>query len=84
MISLLFGAGAGAGPHVKVFDGMTLVPFASFFAFDSSFTGGVRVAAGDVNGDGRDDVIATAEIDSAPHTKAFDGLTLTLLMTLIA
>ena len=46
---LMTGAGAGGGPHVRVFD-MTGASSPSvspdFFAFDPSFTGGVRVATG--------------------------------------
>jgi len=41
-------------PNVRVFDGLTLGLRSSFFAYDESFRGGVNVAAGDLNGDGRD------------------------------
>src|SRR5437763_893958 len=49
---IIVAAGTGGGPHVKVFgsfaDGVhTDTPLLSFFAFDPSFTGGVRVAADD-------------------------------------
>src|SRR5262249_38941684 len=54
---IITGAGPGAGPHVKVFDAVTNSEIKSFFAFDAGFTGGVRVAAGDVNGDGKADII---------------------------
>jgi uncharacterized repeat protein (TIGR01451 family) len=74
---LITGAGAGGGPHVKAFalnfiDGLaTPQEVASFFAYDSSFRGGVSVAAGDVNGDGAFDIITGAGPGGGPHVKAF-------------
>ncbi len=71
-------AGTGEGGvngHVKVFDGRTGAEVRSFFAFPG-FVGGVTVAAGDVSGDGRADIIVGAG-PGAPggHVKVFDGVT---------
>jgi len=62
---------AGARPVVRVFDGKTGAEIRSFLAYSPTFTGGVSVAAGDVNGDGRDDIITGAAING--HVKVFDG-----------
>jgi hypothetical protein len=70
--SILTIVGVDQGPpHVKVLNGTTEV--ASFFAFDPAFQGGVRVAIGDVNGDGVLDYIAGAGPGAGPHVKVIDG-----------
>ena len=70
---LFVGAGAGGGPHAMVFDGRTMAEVKSFFAFEPSFSGGVRVAAGDLNADGFADVVTAAGPGGGPHVKAVDG-----------
>jgi hypothetical protein len=70
---VITGAGAGGGPHVKVFSGADNRELWSFFAFASSFTGGVRVGSGDFDGDGRADILAGAGGNGGPHVRAFDG-----------
>src|SRR4029453_5574698 len=72
---IITGAGPGAGPHVKAFSGPTLDELKSFFAYDPSFSGGVRVAAGDVNGDGWADLITSPGSGQGPQVKVFDGKT---------
>ena len=67
------GADAGGGPDVKVFNARTGQLRFSFFAYDANFTGGVRVAAGDVNGDGVPDIICAAGPGGGPNVTIFDG-----------
>jgi hypothetical protein len=67
------GAGAGGGPHVRVFDGISGVGVLSFFAYAATFRGGVTVAAGDLDGDGRADVTTGAGPGGGPHVRAFSG-----------
>jgi hypothetical protein len=72
---IITGAGAGGGPHVEVFSGQTGQLIRSFFAYNSSFTGGVYVAAGDVTGSGQQDIITGAGVGGGPHLRVFDGAT---------
>ena len=81
---IITGAGPGGGPHVKVFDGTQLNLLFSFFAYDASFTGGVRVAAGDVNGDGFADIVTGAGPGGGPHVKVFSGIQLDVLHSFLA
>lgn len=67
------GAGRGGGPHVKILDDngkddLTL----GFFAYDPAFPGGVDVAAGDVDGDGQDEIITGAGPGGGPHVRIFE------------
>ncbi len=48
---IVTGAGAGGGPHIRIFS-TNGTPLTNFFAFETSYRGGVRVAVLDYNGDG--------------------------------
>jgi hypothetical protein len=71
---IVVAAGAGGGPHVRVFDGKSGNLVRSFFAYDPSFRNGLSVATGDVNGDGKADIVTGAREGGAPHVKVFDGM----------
>lgn len=69
---IITGAGFGGGPHVKVFDQFGNLK-TEFFAYGLNFRGGVNVAAGDVDGDGKDEVITGAGITGGPHVRIFNS-----------
>lgn len=72
------GASEGGGPRVKVYDGRTGTQLTDFWGIeDSAFRGGVRVALGDINGDGRADLVCGAGEGGGPRVAAYDGRTLT-------
>jgi hypothetical protein len=55
---------------VRVFSS-TGADLGGFMAYDPSFTGGVRVAVGDVDGDGVDEIITAAGPGGGPHIRVF-------------
>ena len=93
---VIVGAGPGGGPHVMAFDGVLLAnlpvillppgalpPSASFFAFDGSFRGGVRVAASDFSADGREEIITGAGPGGTPLLRAFNRVNGTTVFDVI-
>ncbi len=77
------GADAGGGPNVKVFDYGGSLRF-SFNAYAPSYTGGVRVALADVNGDQIPDIITATGQGGGPNVKVFDGRNLNVLYSFFA
>ena len=69
---------------MRVFNGRTGVEARSFFAYEPAFAGGVRVAAGDVNGDGRAEIITGPGPGRAPEARVFDAATAALLSNVLA
>ncbi|MDZ4221868.1 MAG: S8 family serine peptidase, partial [Patescibacteria group bacterium] len=72
VLEIITGAGAGGGPQVRVFSLGGEVK-GQFFAYDSSFRGGVHVASADVDGDGIDEIITSAGAGLSSEIKIFDA-----------
>jgi hypothetical protein len=80
---IVTGADQTGAPLVNEFD-LSGTLLGSFFAYDPQFSGGIRVAAGDVNGDGRADVITGAGPGAGPHVEVFSGEDGSLLLSFFA
>jgi hypothetical protein len=74
--SFAIGQGAGNSFRVYTLTGAGATLQAELQPFASGYKGGVRVATGDVNGDGVDDFIAGAGLGGRGHVRVFDGVTL--------
>ena len=79
-VDLVVSAGAGGGPRVALFDGRSLLPgnapkklVADFFAYEASLRNGATVSVGDVNGDGKADLVTGAGPGGAPRVTVFSG-----------
>jgi hypothetical protein len=75
------GADNGGAPLVNVYNASTGALVTSFYGLPATFTGGVRVAVGDVNGDGTDDIICAAGPGAAPQITVYDGKTFQPIMS---
>jgi len=67
--------GAGGGPVVRVWDGVSGAMVREFNAYDPSFRGGVSVALSRINQDFPNDIITGAGPGGGPHVQVFDGAT---------
>jgi Domain of unknown function DUF11/FG-GAP-like repeat len=72
------GAEPGTPPRVAVFS-RTGALVASFLAYPATFRGGVRVAVGDVNGDGTSDIIVAGGPGARVPVRIIDGTKLALI-----
>jgi hypothetical protein len=79
------GAGPGGGSQVNVFSGSDGHLLYSFNAFNAGYTDGVYVATGDLNGDGKQEIIVGTDVGStAPMVKVFDGASGNFLFSVMA
>lgn len=70
---LIAGTGPGTRSLVRVIDGSTREELFRIEPFESSFTGGVFVAAGDLNGDGFADIAITPDLGGSARVRIFSG-----------
>lgn len=70
---IITGAGFSGGPHVRIFNFQGKLINPGFFAYSKNFRGGVNVGVGDIDGDGRLEIIAGAGYGGGPHIRIFNS-----------
>ncbi len=71
-LEIVTGPGPGEKPLIKIFSLAGNLKN-SFLAYGSSFHGGVNVAIGDINGDGKNDIITAPKKGGGPQVRIFNN-----------
>ena len=69
---IITGLGKGSQPEVKIFDYQGNL-IRQFLAYDAAFLGGVKVALGDIDQDGKADIVTGAGAGGGPQVRVFDA-----------
>jgi hypothetical protein len=67
------GADKGGGPHVRVLDTNGDATGVEFMAYDSKFSGGVRVAVCHFGDDATDSIVTAPGAGGGPHVRVFNA-----------
>jgi hypothetical protein len=73
VLDTILGTGPGVATNVRVVDGSTGKTLALFQPFEASFTGGVFVTAGDIDGDGKSEVVVSPDQGGGPLVAVYSG-----------
>ncbi len=70
---IVTGTGFMGGPQVRIFDKEGKVLSGGFFAYAKTFRGGVNVACGDIDGNGKDEIVTGAGYGGSSHVRIFNS-----------
>lgn len=70
-VDIVVTPGPGLGPQVAMFTG-TGDLIGRFFAYATTFRGGLHASVGDVSGDGTNEVVCSPESGAGPHVRVFN------------
>lgn len=69
---IVVAAAQGGGPHIRILSRDCKLISPGFFAYDQSMHAGVSVGAGDLNGDGKDEIVTIPGKGATPLVKIFN------------
>jgi len=75
----VIATGPGVSAQVEVLDGATQKLLFSANPFEEAYKGGLNVAAGDINKDGYDDIVVSADLGGGPRVTIYSGKDFSLM-----
>ncbi|MDP2708442.1 MAG: S8 family serine peptidase [bacterium] len=63
----------GGNSEIKIFNGRGVM-LGSFYAYDSKFSGGLNIAAGDIDGDGQAEIVTGLAAGRIPEVRIFKAI----------
>jgi len=78
---IALGSGPGRAAELALIDGKSRTEVATLQPFGPEFTGGLMIAAGDIDGDGTDDVAVAADVGGGPRVTLYLNRNGTLVPT---
>ncbi|HBR80426.1 MAG: hypothetical protein UX09_C0032G0013 [Candidatus Uhrbacteria bacterium GW2011_GWE2_45_35] len=72
---IVTGTQYGGGPHVRVFNNLGEPVGEGFFAYNEAFRGGINLACGDIDADGKNELVTGPGPSGGPHVRiwSFDN-----------
>lgn len=71
-LEIMVSSGRGGEPWIKIFDSWGNL-INKFLAYNQNFTGGVSLAAADLDGDKKSEILTAAGAGGGPHVRILDG-----------
>jgi hypothetical protein len=84
VLDVIAVSGPGSAAVVVVIDGMTGQEIRRFGAYEPTFLGGAFVAAADLNGDGKAEIVTSPDQGGSSRVRVFDGATGAVLADFLA
>ena len=69
---VIVAAAKGGGPHIRILNRDCQLISPGFFAYEANMKSGVLLGAGDVDGDGRDEIVTVPGRGAAPFVRVFN------------
>ena len=69
---IIVGTGSGVSPLVRVYETNGMVS-QEFYAYATTYGSGIYVEAGDLDGDGIDEIVTGTDYGGGPHVRAFEA-----------